>query len=98
VRAEVVRTVGARCTRALAVGYSITGERVVALLQHAAFRQGFLPLVVASDNGSENCNADMENFLERHHIIALWNEPHTPQHNPWSERGIRELKADAELT
>jgi transposase InsO family protein len=97
VRAEVVRDVGARCTRDLAVGYSITGQHVVTLVQHAAFRQGFLPLVVASDNGSENCNKDMEDFLERHHIIPLWNEPHTPRHNPWSERGIRELKGEAEL-
>jgi transposase InsO family protein len=97
VRAEVVRDVGARRTRDLAVGYSITGQSVVALLQHAALRQGSLPLVIASDNGSENRNADVETFLERHHIIALYSEPRTPQHNAWSERGIRELKAEAEL-
>jgi transposase InsO family protein len=97
IRAEVVRDVGARCTRDLAVAYSITGGTVVTLVQHAILRQGFFPLVVVNDNGSENCNEDVEGFFERHHIIALSNAPRTPQHNAWSERGIRELKAESEL-
>jgi transposase InsO family protein len=97
VRAEVVRNVGARCTTAIGVSTSITGALVVDLLTQAAKTDAAMPLVIASDNGSENRNEDMERFLEEHRIIPLWSLPRTPQHNAWAERGIRELKADAEL-
>jgi transposase InsO family protein len=97
VRAEVVRDVGAKRTLDIGVGHSITGKSVVELLEHAAQRQTWFPLVIASDNGGENRNADVDNLLDHHRIIALHSLPRTPQHNAWSERGIRELKADAEL-
>lgn len=36
-------------------------------------------------------------FLAALRIVHLRNEPRTPQHNAWSERGMRELKATARL-
>jgi hypothetical protein len=44
------------------------------------------------DNGPENNNHEVRGLLERNRVIALWNEPHTPQHNPRAERVIGDLK------
>ncbi|MFO0981638.1 MAG: hypothetical protein U1E76_07785 [Planctomycetota bacterium] len=50
-----------------------------------------------SDNGSENCNQDVERYLEQHRIIHLRSLPRTPQHNPWAEHGIGELRREAQI-
>ena len=42
-------------------------------------------------------SAEIEAWLASHHIVHLLSLPHTPQHNSWSEHGMRELKSDSEL-
>ncbi len=48
------------------------------------------------DGGPENRGHEVLDVLERHCVVVLRNLPHTPQHNAWSERGMRELKEDLE--
>jgi hypothetical protein len=98
VRAEIVRDVGGRCTPGLTVTKSITHATVIETLERARRTQGTLPLVAGSDNGSENCNHDVEGYLREHHVIHLRSLPRTPQHNPWAERTIGELRGETAIT
>lgn len=84
----------ALCSRSLAlsVGPPACAADVVRLLEHAAEVRGTWPLLLSLDNGSENKNALLEERLRREHVIVLWNEPHTPQHNARAERTIGDLK------
>lgn len=51
-----------------------------------------LPLVLATDNGSQFCSKKVQHHLDREKIIHLKSQPHTPQHNGACEIAIRELK------
>lgn len=51
-----------------------------------------LPLVLATDNGSQFCSLKVKRHLEREKVIHLKSQPHTPQHNGACEIAIRELK------
>jgi transposase InsO family protein len=51
-----------------------------------------LPLVLATDNGSQFCSKKVKAHLERERIVHLRSQPHTPQHNGACEIAIRELK------
>jgi hypothetical protein len=57
--------------------------------------RGELPLALAVDRGSQYENEDVRDYLDRRQVVLLPRLPRTPQHNAWSERGIRELKAAA---
>jgi hypothetical protein len=97
VRAEIVRDVGAQRTVGIGVAKSIDGPCVIAVLEATWHTHAELPLVIASDNGSENCNEDVGDYLDNHRVIHLRSMPRTPQHNPWAEHGIGELRRDAEI-
>jgi hypothetical protein len=73
------------------------GNDVIDLLVAIKAAHGAFPLVLMSDNGSENVNAEVAAFLARHRIVPLRNVPRTPRHNASVERSHRELKAEAEL-
>jgi transposase InsO family protein len=85
----------------LKLGFKIvhapTGQDVIDVLIAIREKRGTFPLVLMSDNGPENVNADVEPFLEKNLIIHLRNLPRTPRHNPAAERSHREVKAEAEL-
>jgi len=59
--------------------------------------RGGLPLVLGSDNGSENVNCDVAELLERERVIHLKNLPRTPQHNARAEHAIGELRIELGL-
>ena len=92
VRESVVpRTLG------LSIGPPACAEDVVRLLQATAAQRGAWPLVLQVDNGPENKNAAVKTLLENQRVIALWNEPHTPEHNGRIERTIGSLKRAGSL-
>jgi transposase InsO family protein len=92
IESEVLRDVHSRRTLDLAVGAPACGQDVVQILERARERHGALPLVFSSDNGPINTSAEVEDYLGRHRIVHLRNVPRTPQHNPFVERAIGELK------
>jgi len=94
IRSQVGRDVASRKSVALGVMPRATGSGTVTLLIEAKRLGGGLPLVIASDNGSENVNADVAELLERERVIHLKNLPHTPKHNASAERLIGELRAE----
>lgn len=97
VNAEVVREVATCKTLDLWVLPRATkSEDVIALLE-GLWRQGRLPLVWSTDNGSCYCSAEVEAWLAEHWVIHLRSLPHTPQHNAWVERDHGELKAESGL-
>jgi transposase InsO family protein len=85
----------------LKLGFKIVhapkGQDVIDVLIAIREERGTFPLVLMSDNGPENVNADVEPFLEKNLIIHLRNLPRTPRHNPAVERSHREVKAEAKL-
>ena len=95
IRMQVSRDAASRKSVALAVGAPATGEDTVALLVEAKRVRGGFPLVIASDNGSENVNSDVAGLLERERVIHLKNLHRTPQHNARAERAIGELRAES---
>lgn len=70
----------------------LDGVHLIDFLRRAARRRGQLPLVLSTDNGPENVNHLVEAWLHKHQVVHLKNLPHTPQHNAWAERGVRELR------
>lgn len=84
-------------TLGLSIGPPACGRDVVRLLKRTAEERGGWPFVIQVDNGRENKNAEVEECLREVRVIALWNEPHTPQHNPRGERGFCDLKMASDL-
>lgn len=97
VEAQVVRDAASARTVGLTVGPPVTARDALALLEHGREERGGLPLVLARDNGSPYAAKSVQSYLDAHRVIVLRNLPRTPQHNPWAERAIGELKADSEL-
>jgi transposase InsO family protein len=95
-QAEVVKDRATLGTVALAVGPATTGEEVVNQLEGVRDTRG-LPLVLAMDNGPAYRSAVLEDWLAREQVVVLRSQPHVPQDNGAAERGIGELKAEAEL-
>jgi hypothetical protein len=77
---------------ALSVGPPATAMDVLRVMEQAALIRGTWPLVAQFDNGSENHNELVEERMRREHVVILWNEPCTPQHNPRAEHVIGDLK------
>lgn len=88
----VVREAVAPLVLGASVGPPAVGADVVRLLECTARERGAWPFVVQMDNGPENKNHEVREVLTRHRVIALWNEPRTPQHNARAERTIGDLK------
>lgn len=74
------------------VGGPQCGSDVIAVLEAGRRARGCLPLVVITDNGPENVNAEVAAYFRRHRIVHMRSAPHVPQHNGWAERGVREVK------
>lgn len=55
-------------------------------------KESGLPLVLATDNGSQFCSQKVKHHLKREKIVHLRSQPHTPQHNGACEIAVRELK------
>lgn len=92
VQALLVRECCVPLTLAASVGPPACGADVVRLLEHAAAERGTWPHVLMLDNGGENRNEEVEMRMRGEHVIVLWNEPRTPQHNARIERTIGSLK------
>jgi len=88
----VVREGVAPLVLGASVGPPAAGADVVRLLECTAHERGAWPFVVQMDNGSENKNHEVREVFAQHQVIALWNEPRTPQHNARAERAIHDLK------
>ena len=54
--------------------------------------QRCLPLVIATDNGSALCSAEVQDFIKRNKVIHLRSLPRVPQHNGSAENAVREFK------
>jgi len=95
VQVEVVRDVASTCTLDITIGEAATGENVVRYLERLAEERGTAPLVFVTDNGPQYQSRAVADWCEARGVLQLFSRPHTPQHNPWAEHGMRELKEDA---
>jgi len=92
VKALAVRECLSQRTLGLSIGAPAHGVDVVRLLAQVAAQRGNWPFVIQVDNGSENKNSEVAACLQRERVIALWNEPRTPEHNARVEHGFGDLK------
>jgi transposase InsO family protein len=98
VEAQAVREVATMRTLSLSVGGVVQSEDAIAVVAAAAAqRGGRYPLVLVSDNGPAYVCERFERFLAERGVLHLLSLPHTPRHNPWVERGHRDLKEVAGL-
>jgi transposase InsO family protein len=93
--AVVVREVATTRTADIGVGAAPEAKDLVRALERARLERGCLPLVLALDNGGPMRSAELRSWARREKVILLFSLPRTPQHNAWSERGMRELKEEA---
>jgi transposase InsO family protein len=98
VEGQAVRDVATTRTLALSVGGAVgTSDAVAVVAAAATERGGHYPLVLVTDNGSPYTSEDFERFCAMHRMVHLRSLPHTPRHNPWVERGHRDLKEESGL-
>ncbi len=97
IQSEVLRDVASALTIDLTIGTSVRAVDIIAMLERARIQRGTLPLGLAADPGSENENQELERYLARHQVVRLRSFPRTPQHNPWAEHTIGELKKESGL-
>lgn len=95
--ATAVRDVASTKSVALSVGPPQTGAGLVDLLRGAQLERGVTPWVLSIDNGGPQKSAELKTWALENEVILLFNQPRTPQHNPWVERGFGELKGQAGL-
>ncbi len=69
---------------AIEVGQSLTGERVVAVLNRLKGTRG-LPKVIAVDNGPEFISKALDAWAHEHGIQLEFSRPGTPTDNPYIE-------------
>lgn len=97
VRGLVLRDACSSSTPWVSVGPPATGEEIARALEQTALVRGGWPLVVAFDNGGANRSRVVAELLRAHQVVALFNLPHTPRHNPFVERAWGEIKCAARL-
>jgi len=95
--ADVLRDVATTKTLAVTTGPAPTGDDITALLHCMKEDRGTLPLVLGVDNGAAQRSAEVARYCERERVVVLRNHPRTPQHNPFAERAIRELREESGL-
>lgn len=93
--AVVVREVATTRTIDIGLGGAPDAAALVRALERARHERGCLPLVLALDNGGPMRSEELRSWAEREKVVLLFSMPRTPQHNAWSERGMRELKEEA---
>jgi hypothetical protein len=96
VSATAVKDVGTMSAIEQSIGGPPRGEDVLALLKRAKLVRGRLPHVIGIDNGPENNNELVRDYLAAERVIVLWNVPHTPEHNAPIESYFGELKLELE--
>jgi putative transposase len=69
---------------AIEVDRSLTGQRVVAVLQRLAAQRG-LPQVLQVDNGPEFTSQALDAWAHRHGVKLAFSRPGTPTDNPFIE-------------
>lgn len=87
-----VREVFSRRTYPLSVGRAASGEELAVTLEKLAVERGGWPWILSLDNGGANRSEIVADVLKEHQVIVLFNQPHTPQHNPFGERAIGQHK------
>lgn len=78
---------------ALVVDQSLTGARVVALLERLASGWG-LPKVIQVDNGPEFSSRTLDDWAHRHGVRLAFSRPGTPTDNPYIEAFNGRLRAE----
>lgn len=96
VQVESIRDVASSHTLDATIGSPPTGNAIVAQLERVCALHAGAPLVLATDGGECDCD-EVRAWLQARHIVHLRSLPHTPEHNPWIERGFGELKAETGL-
>lgn len=91
-RGRVVRDGMCPEVLAFSVGPPAEAEDMVAIWEVTRAVRGCLPLVMSLDNGRAGRSLLVRAYLARHQVIALYNEPHVPQHNALVEREIGDLR------
>jgi transposase InsO family protein len=94
VHAEVAKDSASTSIRGLALGLAATAADVLALLEAMRRRNGGLPLVWQTDNGSAYTSQVVRDYLALHRVIHLRSRVRMPTDNPAIERGIGEIKAE----
>jgi len=73
-----------RVSPALEVDFSLTGKRVIAVLQRLAVLQG-LPEIIHCDNGSEFISRAVDEWAHRNGVKLHFSRPGKPTDNPFIE-------------
>lgn len=73
-----------RVSPALEVDFSLTGQRVVAVLERLAWSRG-LPAVIHCDNGSEFISKAVDEWAQRRGVKLQFSRPGKPTDNPFIE-------------
>jgi transposase InsO family protein len=92
--AEVARDRATTATRGLSLGPAAKAKDIVALLEEMRMRNGGLPLVWQTDNGSAYTSEEVKAYLVLHRVTHLRSRVHTPTDNAAMEHGIGEIKAE----
>jgi putative transposase len=69
---------------AIEVGFSLSGTRVVAVLERLASTHG-LPTTLFVDNGPECTSKALDAWAHRHGVKSAFSRPGTPTDNPFIE-------------
>ena len=96
VQAEVIKDRATLGYVDVAVGPQAQAEDVLKMLEGCKKGPG-LPLVWATDNGQVYRDRRVEEYLKQEKVVHLISRPRVPQDNAAAEKGIRELKAEADL-
>lgn len=99
VTTEVVREVATTATGGVNpnLGASNAEAAVAAFDAMSKSLGGRRPLIAATDRGAQYKSKTFNDMLRTHQVVHLLNVPHTPQHNAFAERAVRELKQESGL-
>jgi transposase InsO family protein len=96
-QAQVLKDRGPLDTVGLSIGPPATSKDVLMLLKCSKAEHGGNPLVWQTDNDSIYLEKDVQDYLEMERVVHLKSRVGRPTDNGAAERGIWELKSDAEL-
>lgn len=74
----------------VAVETSMTAEAFIDRVEESVADDA-LPLVVQNDNGTQYCSQANTAWARARRVIRYVSLPHTPQHNPVAEQGMKEV-------
>jgi len=97
VQAQIIKDRAPMKTMALSIGPPATSADVLVLLKSAKTEHGDHPLVWQTDNDSIYLADDVVDYLKEKRIVHLKSRVGRPTDNGAAERGIWELKSEADL-